>query len=250
MKAVILKQMETAAMLLRRETCPLKEFLMESTLAAYRPMPRQFPVAREGFPFVGIALLAVAAVWLVALPIGAALMIGVAGFVVWFFRNPERAVPQEPGLVVAPADGRVLHVTPGVPSPVTGKTSTRVSIFMSVLNVHINRFPVAGLVKAVRYHAGRFLVASLDKASEHNERCALVLEDEAGREFTMVQIAGLVARRIVCYVREGEGRGRGERFGLIRFGSRVDLYLPPEVRVTVTGGQRTCAGETIVGRTS
>lgn len=221
---------------------------MEHTLTAYRPMPRQLPVAREGVPFVGIALAAALLMWLVGLGIGAWLMLAVAAFVGWFFRNPEREVPQGAGLVVAPADGRVLSVTPGAAAPHTGREATRVSIFMSILDVHINRFPVAGTVRRAVYSAGRFLVASLDKASEANERHGLVIEDDAGREFVMVQIAGLIARRIVCYVREGDAFARGDRFGLIRFGSRVDLYLPPSVSVAVQAGERVRAGSSVIGR--
>jgi phosphatidylserine decarboxylase len=221
---------------------------MESALTAYRPMPRQLYVAREGLPFIAIALVAAGLLWLTGLDAGALLMLGVAAFVVYFFRNPERKTPGGPGLVVAPADGRILSVTGNVRAPSTGAMSTRVSIFMSVLNVHINRFPVSGRVKNVFYHAGKFLVASLDKASEHNERNGLVLRDDAGHEIVMVQIAGLVARRIVCYVREGDRRMRGERFGLIRFGSRVDLYLPPEAKVAVAPGEHVRAGETVLGR--
>lgn len=223
---------------------------MENTLTAYRPMPRQLPIAREGAPFLGIALAAALLLWLTGLGVGAAFMLAVAGFVAYFFRNPRRRVPQAPGLVVSPADGRVLSVAPRARAPYTGRESTRVSIFMSVLNVHINRFPVAARVTRAVYSAGRFLVASLDKASEHNERNGLILEDEVGREFVMVQIAGLVARRIVCYVREGDVLRRGERMGLIRFGSRVDLYLPSEAKIAVKAGDRVRAGETLLGRFS
>lgn len=223
---------------------------MDGAITAYRPMPRQTIIAREGFPFAAIALAAAAFLWLLALPTGALLMLLVAAFVLWFFRNPERDVPQGVGLVVSPADGRVLSVTPAVAAPYTGASSTRVSIFMSVLNVHINRFPVAGAVKRAAYHPGKFFVASLDKASEHNERAGLVIVDEAGREIVMVQIAGLVARRIISYVREGDRRARGERFGLIRFGSRVDLYLPPGASVEVGVGSRVKGGETVLGRFS
>ncbi|MFA5811711.1 MAG: phosphatidylserine decarboxylase family protein [bacterium] len=213
-------------------------------------MPRQFIIAREGFPFIGIAFVATALLWLVGLYLGCVLMLGVAGFIAFFFRNPERAVPDGEGLIVAPADGRVISVSKNIAAPITGKPSTRVSIFMSVLNVHINRFPIAARVKRSSYHAGKFFVASLNKASEHNERHALVLEDDRGREMVMVQIAGLVARRIVCYMRDGDSRSRGERFGLIRFGSRVDIYLPPEARVEAAVGMRTRAGETVIGRFS
>lgn len=221
---------------------------MDSTLTAYHPMPRQSCVAREGYPFVAIACAAALLLWFVGLSIGALLMLGGVAFVVFFFRNPERRTPDAAGLVVAPADGRVLSVARGVKAPCTEQEATRISIFMSVFNVHINRFPISAKVKRAAYHAGRFFVASLDKASEMNERNALVLEDERGREVVMVQIAGLIARRIVCYVREGDARARGERFGLIRFGSRVDLYLPPEAAIAISAGERVRAGETILGR--
>ena len=221
---------------------------METTSIVYRRMPKQMYIAREGFPFIAIALTGAVALWLVGLPIGAVLMLGFAVFTVFFFRNPERTPPQPTDLIVAPADGRILSVEEGASAPHTGRESTKVSIFMSVLNVHINRFPVTGRVVDAVYNAGKFFVASLDKASEHNERNALVLEDGAGRQYVMVQIAGLVARRIVCYMKPGDTLGRGERFGLIRFGSRVDLYLPIDVDVKVTPGQKTTAGETVIGR--
>lgn len=221
---------------------------MESMLTAYHPMPRQLYVAREGHPFIAIALGATVLLWMTGLSVGAFVMLGITALVALFFRNPERRTPNGPGLVIAPADGRILSVTGNVAAPGTGKPSTRVSTFMSVANVHINRFPVAARVRSVFYHAGKFLVASLDKASEHNERNGLVLVDDSGHEIVMVQIAGLVARRIVCYVREGDRLARGERFGLIRFGSRVDLYLPTETKVAVAPGDRVVAGETVLGR--
>ncbi|MFH0798957.1 MAG: phosphatidylserine decarboxylase family protein [Pseudomonadota bacterium] len=221
---------------------------MDSTITAYRPSPRQSYIAREGYPFIAIAIAAVLLLRATGCFAAWIFMLGVAGFVAFFFRNPERVPPDEAGLVIAPADGRILSVTEGVVAPCTGRESTKVSIFMSVLNVHINRFPVAAKVKRVAYSAGRFLVASLDKASEANERNALVLEDESGRELVMVQIAGLVARRIVCYVREGDFRARGERFGLIRFGSRVDIYLPPGAKIGVRPGDRVKSGESVIGR--
>ena len=223
---------------------------MESALTPYRPMPRQSAIAREGLPFIAIALGAAALLMLVGLELGAIVMLGATAFVAFFFRNPRRAVPQEPGLVVSPADGRVLFVARGAKAPYTGSICTRVSIFMSVMNVHMNRFPVAAVVKRAVYHPGKFFVASLDKASEHNERSGLVLEDERGREFVMVQIAGIVARRIISYVREGDRRGRGERFGLIRFGSRVDLYMPLDSHPLVKAGDRVKGGETVLGRLS
>ncbi len=211
-------------------------------------MPSQTIIAQEGFPFIAIALAGAILLWLTGLHLGAAMMIAVAAFIAFFFRNPERTPPDGQGLVIAPADGRVLSVERDISAPHTGKPSTKVSIFMSVMNVHINRFPIAGRVKDAIYNTGKFFVASLDKASEHNERHALVLDDGMGRELVMVQIAGLVARRIVCYVKPGDTLSRGDRFGLIRFGSRVDLYLPPETEISVSPGERTRAGESVIGR--
>lgn len=220
---------------------------MGSKHSAYRPTPKQMYIACEGLPYLA-ATLAVAFLFLIfGVVIVAVLLFCLAGFIAFFFRNPSRNPPNEQGIVVAPADGRVISVAKGR-TPFTEKESQRISIFMSVLNVHINRFPVEATVKKVFYLPGKFLVASLDKASEFNERNTLILEDREGREFAMVQIAGLVARRIVCYVKEGDKRLCGERFGLIRFGSRVDLYLPPEVRAQVVEGDRTTAGETVIGR--
>jgi phosphatidylserine decarboxylase len=211
-------------------------------------MPRQMIVAQEGFPFIAIALGGAFVLWLTGLAWGAGIMFALAAFIAFFFRNPDRTPPEGNDRVVAPADGRILSIEEGVSAPHTGRPSTKISIFMSVLNVHINRFPVTARVKGAFYNAGKFFVASLDKASEHNERYALVLDDRHGREFVMVQIAGLVARRIVCYLKPGETIQRGERFGLIRFGSRVDLYLPPDVNIEVRAGERTRAGETVIGR--
>lgn len=223
---------------------------METTHAVYRRMPRQMIVAQEGFPFIAIALGGAIVLWLTGLVLGAGFMLALAAFVALFFRNPERTPPEGSDKVVAPADGRILSVEEGVSAPHIGRPATKVSIFMSVMNVHINRFPVTARVKGAFYTAGNFFVASLDKASEHNERHALVLDDGCGREFVMVQIAGLVARRIVCYLKPGDTIKRGERFGLIRFGSRVDLYLPPDIRIEVRAGERTRAGETVIGRVS
>ena len=221
---------------------------MDSSLAAYRPRPRQFFIAREGYPFIGIALIAALLAWMTGWNWGGAAFLVLAAFVTFFFRNPKRTVPLGDGLVVAPADGRVVEIRTQTPTPHTGRSSVKVGIFMSALNVHINRFPITGKVTKVIYQAGKFLVASLDKASEQNERNTLIIEDEEGREFVLVQVAGIVARRIVCYLRDGDGLRQGERFGLIRFGSRLDLYMPAGTSVEVKRGDRVRAGETVVGR--
>lgn len=168
-------------------------------------------------------------------------------FCMHFFRDPERVIPQEHGVAVSPADGRVVRIGPAK-DPHTGENRTCVCVFMNVFNVHVNRMPVSGVVETITCHPGRFINASLDKASEHNERCVLHLEDENGASWTMVQIAGLVARRIVCRAEAGDRLQRGERFGVIKFGSRVDLYLPDDYRVTVTVGDKVLAGQSILAR--
>lgn len=166
----------------------------------------------------------------------------------YFFRNPVRYVPQDEGLIVSPADGVVSLITDMVPPAeldLGPETVTRVSIFMNVFNCHVNRAPIGGTIKRISYHEGKFVNASLDKASEHNERNALTIHsDEA--QIGVVQIAGLVARRILCEVKEGDVLETGEHFGLIRFGSRLDVYLPAGVKPLVTIGQTMTAAETIL----
>jgi phosphatidylserine decarboxylase len=165
-----------------------------------------------------------------------------------FFRDPKRVTPQGEGIVVAPADGRVSLIVQAVPPPELGlgdRSLLRVSIFMSVFNCHVNRSPVAGRVERIVYRPGKFINAELDKASEDNERNSLVIATPGGR-IGVVQIAGLVARRIVSFVREGQSLAAGERFGLIRFGSRLDVYLPEGAKPLVSEGQTAVAGETVV----
>jgi len=172
------------------------------------------------------------------------LLVGV-GFCLYFFRDPERQPPPDDRLVVSPADGRVLEVHAEQEEHFLHGPATRVSIFMSPLDVHVNRSPVAGTIELVRHTAGRFRAAFADKASLDNERNAVLLTTRGGR-FLVVQIAGALARRIVCRRREGDRLARGERFGMIMFGSRVDLFLPPGVRPAVARGDRVRAGHTVV----
>jgi phosphatidylserine decarboxylase len=206
------------------------------------------PMHPEGIRFVGAFALASAVLFLIWAPLG---WIGV-GLTVWcyyFFRDPKRVTPTRPGLVISPADGVVSLIEPAVPPAELGlgpEPLTRVSVFMNVFNCHVNRAPVPGTVTKVAYRPGKFLNASLDKASEDNERMSLAMQMEDGRHVAFVQIAGLVARRIVCFVTEGTRLGAGERFGLIRFGSRVDVYLPHGVNPLVAVGQGTIAGETVL----
>lgn len=221
---------------------------MENAISAYKPRPRQFIIAREGFPFIGIAAGLTIFAWVLGFTVLSFIFLLLTLFVGFFFRNPERVAPEGDNLVIAPADGRVLGVDSDVLSPHLGKNSTKVSIFMSVMNVHINRFPASAKVRDIFYHPGKFFVASLDKASAHNERNVMVLEDERGREIVMVQIAGLVARRIVCYLKKGDVLEAGDRYGLIRFGSRVDLYFSSEIDIQVKAGDKVRSGETVLGR--
>ncbi|MDZ7709691.1 MAG: phosphatidylserine decarboxylase [Roseovarius sp.] len=209
------------------------------------------PMHPEGRRFVAIFAAVTLVLFLIWEPLG---WIG-AGLTVWcyyFFRDPERVTPARPGLIVSPADGIVSLIEPAVPPAELGLPDvplTRVSVFMSVFNCHVNRAPVAGRVVKQAYRPGKFLNASLDKASADNERNGLVIEMEDGRALPVVQIAGLVARRIVCFTGEGQSLGRGQRFGLIRFGSRLDVYLPEGVVPLVRVGQTMVAGETVIAET-
>jgi phosphatidylserine decarboxylase len=167
----------------------------------------------------------------------------------YFFRDPERVPPPRPGVLVAPADGRVVGINPAIPPPELGLGSTtrwRVGIFLSVLNVHVNRVPADGTVTRIAYRHGSFVNAALDKASEENERNAIAIRLPSGQEIAVVQIAGLIARRIVCDLREGDAVHAGARLGIIRFGSRTDLYLPEGVRPLVLEGQTMIGGETVI----
>jgi phosphatidylserine decarboxylase len=206
------------------------------------------PIHREGLPFVlGFAAVALALFF-------AAEALGWAGVALtfwcaYFFRDPDRVTPTRRGLVISPADGVVQRIDMAPPPPELGMDPAprpRIAVFMNVFDVHVNRIPADGEVAAVAYRPGRFVNASLDKASEHNERNALRLKLDGGKDLAVVQIAGLIARRIKCDVRPGEAVRAGRRFGIIRFGSRVDVYLPPGVSPLVAEGQRAIAGETVL----
>jgi len=205
------------------------------------------PVHRQGYPFIGAFALLSIVLFLVWSPLG---WLGTVAtlWCAYFFRDPPRVTPVADGLVVAPADGRVCRVANAAPPAelMLGTAALpRVSIFMSVFDCHVNRSPSSGRIERMVYRAGKFLNADLDKASEDNERNSLVIAGAGGR-VGVVQIAGLVARRIVPFVREGETIGAGERIGMIRFGSRLDVYLPEGVRPLVSEGQIAIAGETVI----
>jgi len=201
---------------------------------------------REGLPFIGAALvLAGLAAWLDWTGTAWAFL-AAAAFCVWFFRNPRRTIPEAEGAIVSPGDGKVLGVE-AIDDPVwILGPATRISVFLNVFDVHVNRTPIEGKVLAVEYRKGKFVNASLDKAGEENERNTVCLEDPQGRRVAFSQIAGLIARRIVCYLRPGDAVARGQIMGLIRFGSRVEVLLPRDARVVVKKGERVRGGSTVV----
>lgn len=214
-------------------------------------MAPSWGIAREGYPFIAIAFLIAAAAWIGG-PWAGVPALALPAFVMNFFRDPERTPPPGENLVVSPADGKVISVTEVDEGRYLHRRMKRVCVFMNVFNVHVNRVPVSGRVKTIRYNPGKYLMGYAEKASLDNEQNAIVIEvasrDTPGKEILFIQIAGLVARRIVCYLKGGETVECGERFGLIRFGSRVDVYLPPEADVLVKEGQTVKAGETAIGR--
>ena len=207
--------------------------------------------APEGWPFIfGGAAFCVASrfmgprwVWLPLFAIGVLFTL----FSMWFFRNPARALPEGEGLIVSPADGEVVHIGDEPPGRYMSEPGKRVSIFMSPMNVHVNRAPVSGRVSSVRYNKGEFHVARVEKASLMNEQNGVEIVTPEGRKVTYVQIAGILARRIVCDVREGDEVTQGRRVGMIRFGSRLDVYLPRDARINVAVKDRVRAGETVIG---
>lgn len=200
-------------------------------------------LAPEGLPFIGLSALVTLVAALFGLPILTLLLLAVTALTLNFFRDPERVGPENPLALVSPADGRVVKTGPAV-DPFTGEARQVVCVFMNVFNVHVNRSPLAGTVQAIRYVPGAFFNASLDKASTDNERCLLHIAQDQGPTVTVVQIAGLIARRIVCRTEVGDRLERGQRFGLIKFGSRVDLYMPEDYVLAVRPGDKVLAGET------
>ena len=206
-------------------------------------------LAPEGWPFVlGGAAFAIVVylLWPRGIPL-AALGLLLALFSLWFFRNPDRTPPSGAGVVVSPADGRIVYAGESPPGRYALVAGKRVSVFMSPFDVHVNRAPVTGRVASVRYHKGAFHVASVDKASLMNEQNGVAIVTPGERTVTYVQIAGMLARRIVCDLKEGDAVRQGQRVGMIRFGSRLDLYLPEEVRLSVVPGDRVRAGESVIG---
>jgi phosphatidylserine decarboxylase len=205
-------------------------------------------IAREGYPFIALFGFVTLVFALLDWTFVTLILLFLTLFTAYFFRDPVRVVPLEEGVLVAPADGKVIFVGEVDEERFFNARVTKVSIFMSVFDVHINRAPCEGKVVDMFYNKGEFLNASYDKASESNEQSGILLETSAGPTILFVQIAGLIARRIITYPVIGDMLERGARYGLIRFGSRVDLYLPSRIDVSITLGERTVAGETILGR--
>jgi len=205
------------------------------------------PVAREGYPFILGAAFATAVVAILGLYVLALFFLAVTFFVCFFFRDPERVIPEEEKAVVSPADGKVVGVSAVQESDFAAEKMLKISIFMSIFNVHVNRIPDGGRVADVIYYPGKFFSANLDKASRDNERNAVALEINRGRKLIVVQVAGLIARRIICKIRKGDRLSRGERFGMICFGSRLDVYLPPDTVPAVSVGDKVLAGTSVLG---
>ncbi len=210
----------------------------------------QIPVAKEGYPFIGfmafitVIFALLACNWLV----WPSLVLTV--FVLCFFRDPERFVPTDENIMVSPADGKVIIAETVTDDTFTQGQAYKVSIFMNVFNVHVNRAPMGGTVEQILYKAGKFYAADSEKGALQNEYCGVVLRTDSGQKMAFVQIAGLIARRIVCWLEPGDSIKKGRRFGLIRFGSRVDLYLPLEAELLVQVGQKVRSGETPIAKLS
>ena len=205
------------------------------------------PFAKEGFPFIGVtAGITLITGWLGWVPVAIAAAI-LTAFVSWFFRNPPRVIPQGPGLVVSPGDGKVLAVEQEFEPRYLKERAVRISIFLNVFDVHINRIPCEGIIEDVQYQPGLFLVASKPQATLKNEQNAVMIKTVKGAKVLCVQVAGLIARRIVWWVNPKDRAVRGERYGLIRFGSRMDTYLPLDTAIKVAVGDRVKGGESILG---
>jgi phosphatidylserine decarboxylase len=207
----------------------------------------QIPVAKEGYPFIIFSAFATITAALLEYEFFAVLLLFLTGFVFYFFRDPERVVPDGEDVVVSPADGKIILVEKMFDDRFVNEHVYKVSIFMSIFDVHVNRLPFSGEVEKIQYKAGSFYAANTDQGGLSNEHCALILSTPKNFHYAVVQVAGLVARRIVCWVEKGDTVARGSRFGIIRFGSRVDIYLPQQMQLEVRSGQRVRAGETIIG---
>lgn len=208
----------------------------------------KLPVAKEGLPFIFGSLILFIFFVLIDI-VSLSIIFGLLClFIIYFFRDPERIKASEEKAVMTPADGKIIRIEnfDGNDNPL-GEPAIKISVFMSVFNVHVNRIPINGVIKKISYHAGQFFSANLDKAAEENEKNSLMLQTEDGHKIVFIQIAGLIARRIVCWVKEEEEVIGGQRFGLIRFGSRLDIYLPMDTNITAQLNSKVKAGITVLG---
>lgn len=206
----------------------------------------EFPIAREGFPFILFCGFVTLICSILGYQVAALAGLLVTTFITWFFRNPSRTQPEDKEAVVCPADGKVILVEEILDERFLQKQVIKISIFMNIFNVHVNRIPYPGVVERILFKPGKFYSADNDKAALHNEYCAMIIATPSGQQYGVVQVAGLIARRIVCWAEKGDQVKAGQRYGLIRFGSRVDLYLPVGTNVEVKKGQKVKAGETIL----
>lgn len=211
------------------------------------PNPTAFPIARPGYPLIFAAAFVTAVLALLELSIPALLALVVTLWICWFFRDPDRITPMAEGAVVAPADGKVIVAQKEAENPYFAGPCYKISIFMNVFNVHVNRIPHEGTVSQIIYMPGKFVAADKEQASDKNERNAVVIELENSQVMAVVQVAGLVARRIICGLQKKQVVTRGRRYGMICFGSRLDIYLPADLEPDISKGDKTTAGTTILG---
>jgi len=212
------------------------------------PSQTALPIASAGYPFIFVAAFTTAILALLGLTVLTLIGLVITFCICGFFRDPDRVIPAEKDLVVSPADGKVIAASVVKTGPFFNGECMKISIFMSVFNVHVNRVPYNGRVKEIDYYPGKFFSANLDKASQQNEHNAVWIEMENGKPLCVVQIAGLIARRIICHAKPGDQVRRGQRFGLICFGSRLDVYLPTDIKLKVAVGDKVQAGTSILGQ--
>jgi len=223
---------------------------MEKYTRSEAPSLTAYPVAKAGYPFIFAAAFTTAVLALLGLTVLTLISLAITFAICGFFRDPDRIIPDSRGVSVSPADGKVIAAGVVDSSPYFDGPAMKISIFMSVFNVHVNRIPFNGLVKDISYYPGKFFSANLDKASLENEHNAVFIEMENGQPLCVVQIAGLIARRIICKIQAGDPVIRGQRFGLICFGSRLDVYLPTDIKLKVVVGDKVSAGSSILGQLS
>ena len=206
------------------------------------------PIAKEGYPFIAFSALFSVILAILGYSVACFCLLTLTAFVLYFFRDPERVASDDNDAVISPADGKIIFVGKVADSPYELGDTLKISIFMSVFNVHVNRIPFTGRIKGIQYYPGKFFSANLDKASKKNEHNAVLLETEQGKDICFVQVAGLIARRIICHISPQDQVLRGQRFGIICFGSRLDVYLPADADVDVNVGDMVQAGTSVLGK--